>query len=111
MIFVIEFVKQLSGQQQEFISFNDFVRGKSRFRRRDKVGISLFSLNICLFDKLYNTIQYNTIQYNTIQYNTIQYNTIQYYLIFDDDKEIILLISSKSPMLWVLIRIASPRPF
>ena len=36
-----------------------------------------FSLNIYLFDKLYNTIQYNTIQYNTIQYNTIQYNTIQ----------------------------------
>ena len=27
------------------------------------------SLNIYLFDKLYNTIQYNTIQYNTIQYN------------------------------------------
>ena len=38
----------------------------------------LVSLNIYLFDKLYNTIQYNTIQYNTIQYNTIQCNTIQY---------------------------------
>ena len=40
-----------------------------------------FSLNIYLFDKLYNTIKYNTIQYNkynTIQYNTIQYNSIQY---------------------------------
>ena len=41
-------------------------------------GSSHLSLNIYLFDKLYNTIQYNTIQYNTIQYNTIQYNTIQY---------------------------------
>ena len=28
-------------------------------------GLISFSLNIYLFDKLYNTIQYNTIQYNT----------------------------------------------
>ena len=29
----------------------------------------MFSLNIYLFDKLYNTIQYNTLQFNKIKYN------------------------------------------
>ena len=44
-----------------------------KFHDQLRSGLISFSLNIYLFDKLYNTIQYNTIQYNTIQYNAIKY--------------------------------------
>ena len=61
------------------------------------------SLNIYLFDKLYNTIQYNTIQYNSIQYITIQYNTIQYNTI----QRVYKLGSGKKPVGLIQIRFPS----
>ena len=63
-------------------------------KNTNTVRMLTISLNIYLFDKLYNTIQYNTV--NTIQYNTLQYNTIQYKEFTNWDPERSLLDLSKS---------------
>ena len=49
-----------------------------KFHDQLRSGLINFSLNIYLFDKLYNTIRYDTIRYDTIRYDTIRYNTMQY---------------------------------
>ena len=63
--------------------------------------IKCFSLNIYLFDKLYNTIQYNTLQYN--KYNTIQYNTIQRVYKLGSGKKPVGLIQTRFPSMFSVL--------
>ena len=81
--------------------FRAFTRPRYQVSVYRTIGPLVLSLNIYLFDKLYNTIQYNTIQYNTIPNNTIQYKEFTNWDPERSQKFSIIAFQNRSSNFWL----------